>query len=88
VVVVVDSLTETVLETVMVEDDDLVIVVVRVKEEESSFCDDLIGFPLLKPGRNKHRALHLNLSSNVLLLLMLLFESVLMKKEFLIPLLL
>lgn len=83
-----DSLTEMVLETVMVDDDDLVIVVVRVKEEESSFRDDLIGFPLLKPGMYKHRALHLNPSSNVLLLLMLLFDSVLMKKEFLIPLLL
>ena len=63
----VDSLTETVLEIVTEEDDDVVVVVVRVKEEESSFLDDLTGFPLPKPGRYKHRALHLNPSSKVLL---------------------
>lgn len=80
----VDSLTDTVLEMVTDDDDDVVVVVVvRVKEEEEpSFLDDLTGFALPKPGRYKHRALHLSPSSNVLLL-MLLFDSVLMKKEFL-----
>ena len=78
------SLRETVLETVTDDDAEVVVVVVRVKEEEeeSSLLDDLTGFALPKPGRYKHRALHLNPSSNVLLLLMLLFDSVLAKKEF------
>lgn len=81
-VVVVVSLTETVLETVTDDDADVVVVVVRVMEEESSLLDDLTGFAFPKPGRYRHRALHLNPSSNVLLLLMLLFDSVLMKNEF------
>ena len=77
------SLTETVLETVTDDDDDVVVVVrVKEEEEESSLLDDLTGLALPKPGRYKHRALHLNPSSNVLLLLMLLFDSVLTKKEF------
>lgn len=64
--------------------------------EESPFRDDLTGFPLLKPGRYRHKALHLNPSSNelmlfefavLILLLLLLLDSVLEKKE-LFPLLL
>jgi hypothetical protein len=61
--------------------------------EESPFRDDLTGFPLLKPGRYRHRALHLNPSSNELMLfefavlILLLLDSVFEKKE-LFPLLL